>query len=221
MIFPISFFSRIFWKFIFLGFLQNRTFCGASGALKERAIHQRNLAEQAERWRAHSLEIYDEGRAAIAERHEVLAQREIVNQLQEHLAETQARVDDWSFGYDQEYGSEYEMVQEDQDEEGDTAQVNQVQPLMSAVAQEPPPPVTPPVVQGHVPPELLPPRQIPSFIAPLPPVQPNARDQPAPPPPPLEPPPREESTQTGQPVQQQAQGEPLVPSQQSLPSTHR
>ena len=34
MIFPIIFY-RIFWKFIFLGFLQNRTFCGASGALKE------------------------------------------------------------------------------------------------------------------------------------------------------------------------------------------
>ena len=28
---------------------------------RERAIHQRNLAEQAERWRAHSTEIFDEG----------------------------------------------------------------------------------------------------------------------------------------------------------------
>ena len=55
----------------------------ASGQITqgERAIHQRNLAEQAERWGAHSLEIYDEGRAAIsAERQEVLAEREIVNQ---------------------------------------------------------------------------------------------------------------------------------------------
>ena len=77
------------------------------------------------------------------------------------------------------------------------------------------------MVQGHVPADLLPPTQIPSFIAPLPPVQPNARQQP-PPPPPLEPPPKEEeSPQTSQPVAQQAQPEPSVPSQQSLPSTHR
>ena len=33
---------------------------------RERAIHQSNLAEQAERWRAHSMEIYDEGRAAVS-----------------------------------------------------------------------------------------------------------------------------------------------------------
>ena len=63
------------------------------------------------------------------------------------------------------------------------------------------------------------PGKYPLSYAPLPPVQPNARDQP--PPRLLEPPPREESTQTAQPVQQQAQGEPSVPSQQSLPSTHR
>ena len=44
---------------------------------RERAIHQRSLAEQAERWRAHSLEVYDEGRAAVtAERQEVIAERE-------------------------------------------------------------------------------------------------------------------------------------------------
>ena len=96
-----------------------------------------------------------------------------------------------------------------------------LQPLVPAVVQEQPPPVTPPVLQGHVPPELLPPRQIPSFTAPLPHVQPNTQQQPPPPPPPLEPPPREESTQTPQPAQQQAHGEPSVPSKQSLPSTHR
>ena len=48
---------------------------------RERAIHQRNLAEQAERWRAHSmdsLEIFDEGRAAVsAQRQEVLAERDM------------------------------------------------------------------------------------------------------------------------------------------------
>ena len=38
-------------------------------------------------------------------RQEVLAERDIVNQLQEHLAETQAQVDDWNFWYDQQYGS--------------------------------------------------------------------------------------------------------------------
>ena len=76
-----------------------------------RAIHQRNLAEQAERWRAHAVEIYDEGRTAVStQRQEFLAERDIVSQLQEHLAETQAQVDDWNFWYDQEYGSEYEMV---------------------------------------------------------------------------------------------------------------
>ena len=102
---------------------------------RERAIHQRNLAEQAERWRARSMEIYDEGRAAVStQRQEVLAERDIVNQLQEHLAETQAQVDDWSFWYDQEYGSEYEMVQEDQEEE-EAAEVNQVQPLAPAAGQ--------------------------------------------------------------------------------------
>ena len=79
-------------------------------------------------------------------------------------------------------------------------------------------PLTPPVVQGHVPAELLPLARIPSFMAPLPPVQPNTR----PPPPPPGPPPSEESPQISQQVtQQQAQPEPSVPSQQSLPSTHR
>ena len=33
---------------------------------RERAIHQRNLAEQAEEWRAHPMEIFDEGRAAVS-----------------------------------------------------------------------------------------------------------------------------------------------------------
>ena len=75
---------------------------------RERAIHQRNLAEQAEKWRAHSLEIFDEGRAAIStHRQEIFAERDIISQLQEHLAETQAQVDDWNFWYDQEYVSEY------------------------------------------------------------------------------------------------------------------
>ena len=50
---------------------------------RERAIHQRNLAEQAERWRAHSMEIFDEGRAAVStHRQEVQAERDIVVQLQ-------------------------------------------------------------------------------------------------------------------------------------------
>ena len=95
-----------------------------------------------------------------------------MSQLQEHLAETQAQVDDWNVWYDQEYGSEYEMVQEDQEEEEEAAEVNQVQPLVPAAGQLQSTPITPPVVQGHVPAELLPPTQIPSFIAPLPPVQP-------------------------------------------------
>ena len=57
------------------------------------------------------MEIFDEGRAAVStQRQGVLAERDIVNQLQEHLAETQAQVDDWNFWYDQEYGSESEMV---------------------------------------------------------------------------------------------------------------
>ena len=79
--------------------------------------------------------------------------RDIVNQLQDHLAETHAQVDDWSFWYDQEYGSEYEMVQEDQDDEGETAEVNQVQPVLQAPQQSQSTPVTPPVLQGNVPAE--------------------------------------------------------------------
>ena len=164
--------------------------CTHTKELSVREIWQSKLRDG-----AHSLEIYAEGRAAVlTQRQEVLAERDIVSQLQEHLAETQAQVDDWNFWYDQEYGSEYEMVQEDQEEEGEIAKVNQAQPLVPAAGQEQSPPVTPPVLQ-HVPAELLPPRQTPSFIAPLPRVQPNTRQQPPPPPPPLEPPPRE-STQT-------------------------
>ena len=137
---------------------------------RERAIHQRNLAEQAERWRAHSMEIFDEGRAAVStQRQEVLAERDMVNQLQEHLAETQAQVDDWNFWYDQEY-------------EEEAAEVHQAQQVAPAPQQLQSTPLTPPVVQGHVPAELLPPTQIPSFIAPLPPVQPNVRQPPPPPP---------------------------------------
>ena len=107
------------------------------------------------------------------------------------------------------------MVQEDQEEEEGAAEVNQVQPLIPAAGQEQSTPVTRPVVQGHVPAELLPPTQIPSFIAPLPLVQPHARQQ-AQPPPPAEPSLRggEEPTQAPQPPPQ-----PSVPSQQSLPST--
>ena len=81
------------------------------------------------------------------------------------------------------------MVQEDQEEEGEAAEVNQAQPLVPAAGQEQSTPVTPPVVQGHVLAELVPPTQIPSFTAPLPQVQPNTRRQPPPPRPPLEPPP--------------------------------
>ena len=44
-------------------------------------------------------------------------------------------MDDWTLWYDQEYGSEYEMVQEDQGEEGEAAEVNQVQPLVPAAQQ--------------------------------------------------------------------------------------
>ena len=48
------------------------------------------------------MEIYDEGRTAVSiQRQELLAERDIVSQLQEHLAETQAQVDDWNFWYDQ------------------------------------------------------------------------------------------------------------------------
>ena len=188
---------------------------------RERAIHQRNLAEQAEKWRAHSMEIFDEGRAAVStHRQEVLAERDLVAQLQEHLAEAQAQVDDWHFWYDQEYVGEYDVVQEDQDE-GDTAEANQVQPLI-AEPQQSSTPFTPPVLQGQVPAELMPPAQIPSFVmTPLPQVQPSTER--APPPPPPGPPPSEESPpQVVQPVMQQPQQpEPSVPSQQSLPSTHR
>ena len=189
---------------------------------RERAIHQRNLAEQDERWRAHSMEIFDEGIAAVStHRQEILAERDIVHQLQEHLAETQAQVDDWNFWYDQECVSENDMVQEDQDED-EAAEVNQVQPVNEAPQQPRSTPLTPPVLQGHVPAELMPPAQRPSFVmTPLPPVQPSTTT--APPPPPPWPPPSEESPQqVSQPVMQQpSQPEPSVPSQQSLPSTHR
>ena len=83
-------------------------------------------------------------------------------------------------------------------------------------------PITPPVRQGHVPAELMPPTQIPSFVmTPLPQVQQSTAV--APPPPPPGPPPSEESPQqVSQPVvQQPSQPEPSVPSQQSLPSTRR
>ena len=112
------------------------------------------------------------------------------------------------------------MVQEDQDNEDEAAEVNQVHPVMPAPQQPQSTPITPPVLQGHVPAELLPPTQIPSFVmTPLPPVQPSTTT--APPPPPPGPPPSEESPQQiSQPIAQQpAQPEPSVPSQQSLPST--
>ena len=92
---------------------------------------------------------------------------------------------------------------------------------LSSLSQHPSPP---PVVQGHVPAELLPPTQIPSFVmTPLPQVQ-QSTDMASPPPPPRPgPPPSEESPQqVSQPaLQQPSQPEPSVPSQQSLPSTHR
>ena len=168
------------------------------------------------------MEIFDEGRAAVStHRQEILAERDIIRQLQEHLAETQAQVDDWNFWYDQEYVSEHDMVQEDQDED-EAAEANQVQPIIAAPQQPQSTPITPPVVQGHVPAELLPPALIPSFVmTPLPQIQPSTAV--APPPPPPGPPPSEESPQqVSQPViQQPSQPEPSVPSQQSLPSTHR
>ena len=73
-------------------------------------------------------------------------------------------MDDWNFWCDQEYGSEYEMVQEDQEDEDEAAEVNQVQRVMPAPQQPQSTPITPPVLQGHVPAELLPPTQIPSFL---------------------------------------------------------
>ena len=117
------------------------------------------------------MEIFDEGRAAVStHRQEILAERDIVHQLQEHLAETQAQVDDWNFWYDQEYVSECDVVQEDQDED-EAAEVNQVQPVIQAPQQPQSTPLTPLVLQGHVPAELMPPAQIPSFVmTPLPPV---------------------------------------------------
>ena len=108
------------------------------------------------------------------------------------------------------------MAQEEQEDEGEAAEVNQVQPVIPAPQQLQSTPLTPPVLQGHLPAEHLPPAQIPSFVmTPLPPVQPSTRPPPPPPPP-------ESPLQISQPVtQQQAQPEPSVPSQQSLPSTHR
>ena len=44
-------------------------------------------------------------------------------------------MDDWNFWYDQEYGSEHEMVQEEQEDEGEAAEVNQVQPVIPAPQQ--------------------------------------------------------------------------------------
>ena len=134
------------------------------------------------------MEIFDEGRAAVStHRQEILAERDIVRQLQEHLAEAQGQVDDWNFWYDQEYQNEYDVVQEDQDED-EAAEVNQVQPIIAAPQQPESTPITPPVLQGHVPAELLPPAQIPSFVmTPLPEVQPSTAI--APPPPPSGPPP--------------------------------
>ena len=57
------------------------------------------------------------------------------------------------------------MVQEDQEDEEEAAEVNQVQPVMPAAGQLQSIPLTPPVAQGHVPAELLPPTQIPSIMA--------------------------------------------------------
>ena len=97
-----------------------------------------------------------------------------------------------------------------------------MQQLMQVPQQSQSTPITPPVVQGHVPAELLPPTQIPSFVmTPLPQVQQSTAI--APPPPPPGPPPSEESPQqVSQPVvQQPSQPEPSMPSQPSLPSTHR
>ena len=93
-------------------------------------------------------------------------------------------------------------MQEEQDED-ETAEVHQVQQLIEAPQQSQSTPVTPPVVQGHVPAELLPPTQIPSFVmTPLPQVQQSTEI--APPPPPPGPPPSEESPQqVSQPVMQQ------------------
>ena len=53
----------------------------------------------------------------------------------------------WSFWHDQEYGSEYEMVQEEQEDEGEAAEVNQVQPAVPAPQQPQSTPLTPPVLQ--------------------------------------------------------------------------
>ena len=98
-----------------------------------------------------------------------------------------------------------------------------VQPVIPAPQQPQSTPITPPVLQGHVPVELLPPTQLPSFVmTPLPPVQPATTTAPPPPPPPGPPPSEESPQQASQPmIQQPGQPEPSVPSQQSLPSTHR
>ena len=113
--------------------------------------------------------------------------------------------------------SEYEMVQEDQDED-EAAEVNQVQPVMVAPQQPESTPITPPVLQGHVPAELMPPAQIPSFADDTTPSSSTLYSYVAPPPPPPGPPPSEESPQqVPQPMMQQPpQPEPSVPSQQSL-----
>ena len=73
-------------------------------------------------------------------------------------------------------------------DEDETAEAHQVQQLTEAPQQSQSTPITPPVVQGRVPAELMPPTQIPSFVmTPLPPVQ-QSTDM-APPPPPPGPPP--------------------------------
>ena len=87
------------------------------------------------------------------------AAKYIVSQLQEHLAEAQAQIDDWSFRYDQEYGDEYEVVHEGQEEEEEAAEAHQVEPTTPNTLL----PITPPSVQRPVPLELLPPKQIPSL----------------------------------------------------------
>ena len=113
-----------------------------------------------------------------------------------------------------------EVLAEREDEEGERQQKSTKRSLLCSNSAGTTT-STPPVLQGHVPPELLPPGKYPLSLHLYLLFNPILESNHLHLPPPLEPPSREDSTQTAQPGQRQAQEEPSVPSQQSLPSTHK
>ena len=127
--------------------------------LRERAVHEQNLQHQEERWSEHSQGILEEAQIRIADYREAEEQdQEEITTLRAYLHEAQEELSEWEEWYHlEEHQEQWDTPGAGEEEEEAAAAT--VQPQTPGF-----PPATPPVLQGRVPAQFLPPTTLPSLF---------------------------------------------------------